>query len=538
MDTEQYYQHVLQELPATHVILQGWKQVKGGDNEWGPEDDLLWEDTWEGTKDTFREAAATTYDLHALPAFHSWKHPHTVTLQPLDHNPQRWTLEDNATTTVTIQQDLKSPTTYHLTSSDPAPYPPTSPGLHNIFAPISAELQAAKAPQQPHDEMPQAPTPPTARERLHQEPLAQPITRMELPPQHRTTPDRNGSRDLPREWEVQNSKLRWDEITLGLQAIRLHWITEPTDTWTLPADRHHPLLTVQGDATITQTEEGPHNSNPCLHSPHAPTVVVSAHDGTPGPDPVASHRHHLPRPERTHTHTHSWQDRWEDIPGDLLQEHLGLTRTHHTLHPVRGIAQAPHGIHDPGIWAYATPISPQAAEDIKATLSIQQPQTRTPHRNAQRGYTIWLAYEDHDTLNPKPGVPPLDPNTTALLQAGAAAAAQVGASETRSPQYLVEAKVAPQAKSQDKPPAPKPLHPPLKLDTAEETPNDDEAAHYIIPQATNCTKDAANVTFTRHLPLTTQVYELMAPNVPSTHQRHDEWYTKQAKGKPATTLYA
>ena len=53
----------------------------------------------------------------------------------------------------------------------------------------------------------------------------------------------------------------------------------------------------------------------------------------------------------------------------------------------------PHGIHTPGLWAYATPISGQAAQDIKATLSIQQTETQTPHRNTQRCYTIWWAYQ-------------------------------------------------------------------------------------------------------------------------------------------------
>ena len=85
---------------------------------------------------------------------------------------------------------------------------------------------------------------------------------------------------------------------------------------------------------------------------------------------MASHRHYLPRPKN---HTHSWQQRPADIRGDLLQEHLGLTCTHFNLHPVSGRAQAPESIRTPGMWAYVTPVSPQAAEDIKATLSIQQP---------------------------------------------------------------------------------------------------------------------------------------------------------------------
>ena len=164
---------------------------------------------------------------------------------------------------------------------------------------------------------------------------------------------------------------------------------------------------------------------------------------------MASHRHHLPAPNG---HTHTWQQRWEDIRGDLLQEHLGLTRTHHTLHPVRGVGEAPHGIHTPGLRAYATPINPQAAEDIRTALSIQQAQTQTPHRNTQRGYTIGRHIKTTTPSPPNKAPSPLDTNTTARLQAAAAAATEVGALETWSPHYLVETKVASHAKAQEKAP--------------------------------------------------------------------------------------
>ena len=479
MNAEQYYQSVQRDLPEDHATLQGWKQEKRYDNEWGTEEDLLWDDTWKGTADAFLEAAAETYPrppgdtrygLHALLAFHSWKHRHTVTLHPLDHNPHRWTPEDDATATITVQQSPENPEEYHITWDDPAPHPPASPTLPDVFATISAEPQEAKAPQQLDEEMPQAPSPSITQDQPRTEPLTHPITTMELPPQHRTTPDRNGFRDLPREWAVHNGTLRWDEITPGLQAIRLHSITEPTTTWALPTDRHHLLLTVQGDATITLTEGDPVTAAP-THAVHIPPQASSAPMTVhPGPTPWQAIVITYPAPN---DHTHTWQQRWEDIRGDLLQEHLGLTRTHHTLQPMRGVGQAPHGIHAPGVWAYATPINPQAAEDIKTALSIQQAQTQTPHRNTQRGYTIWWAYQDHDTLTPQPEAPPLDTNTTALLQAAAAAATHVGAPETWGPRYLVETKVAPHAKGQDKPPAPKPLHPPLKLDPTEHTPQDE-----------------------------------------------------------------
>ena len=51
----------------------------------------------------------------------------------------------------------------------------------------------------------------------------------------------------------------------------------------------------------------------------------------PGPTPWQAIVITYPTPN---DHTHTWQQRWEDIRGNLLQEHLGLTRTHHTLHPV------------------------------------------------------------------------------------------------------------------------------------------------------------------------------------------------------------
>ena len=173
MDAEQYYQSIQRHLPADHATLQGWKQENRKDNEWGTEEDLLWEDTWKGTKDTFLEAAAQTYPrppedirqgLHAFLAFHSWNHRHTITLHPLDHNPQRWTPEDDATAAITVQQSPENPEEYHITWNDPAPHPPASPTLPDVFATISAKLQEAKAPQQPDEEMPQAPSPPTTQE--------------------------------------------------------------------------------------------------------------------------------------------------------------------------------------------------------------------------------------------------------------------------------------------------------------------------------------------------------------------------------------
>ena len=97
--------------------------------------------------------------------------------------------------------------------------------------------------------------------------------------------------------------------------------------------------------------------------------------------------------------------------------------------------------------------------------------------------------------------------------------------------------MAPNAKAQDKPPTPKPLYPPLKLDPTGHTPQDEWATHNIIPHTTTRKNDAAKITVARQLPHTTQVYELTAPKVLVTRRRHDELYTIQAEGAAATTLY-
>ena len=278
MDAEQYYQCVLRELQANHATLQGGRQAKGGDNEWGPENDLLWEDTGEGMMDTFLEAAATTYPrpagdtrhgLHALLACHSLKHHQTITLHPLDHNQDRWTPEDDATTAITIQQDPENLAAIHLTWNDPAPHPPSSPTLQDVFATINAELQEGKAPQQRDDEMPQAPPSPTAQERPHQGLLAHSITKMDLPPQHRTTPDRNRFQSLPGEWANHNGTLRWDQITLatGHPPLLNHRTQQHLGTIAgpPPAPPHHPRRcrhrTIRGR---------PHNSSLCPCRPHTP----------------------------------------------------------------------------------------------------------------------------------------------------------------------------------------------------------------------------------------------------------------------------
>ena len=127
--------------------------------------------------------------------------------------------------------------------------------------------------------------------------------------------------------------------------MRLHWVNKPTDTWTLPADRHHHFLTMQGDATITPDGVDSITATP-THAAHMPPQESSAPTTVcPGPTPWQAIVITYPA---SNNHTHTWQHRWEEVRGDLLQEHVGLTRTHHTMWPVRAIVQARHGVHTPG----------------------------------------------------------------------------------------------------------------------------------------------------------------------------------------------
>ena len=175
---------------------------------------------------------------------------------------------------------------------------------------------------------------------------------------------------------------------------------------------------------------------------------------------------------------------------------------------------APQGINTPGLGAYATPISPQAV------------QTKIPHRNTQRGHTIWWADKDQDTFPPKPGALALDPDTNPLLKAATVAASKAGAPETWSPKNLVETKVATHAQGEETPPTPKRLHPSLKQDALDESKHEQWAVHYIVPLRTTRNNEAAKITVTCHLPHTTEVCEPTARNVLVTHRQNEELYTK------------
>ena len=80
----------------------------------------------------------------------------------------------------------------------------------------------------------------------------------------------------------------------------------------------------------------PHYGSPRPRRPHTPTNIIGTHDGAPGPHPMASHRHPLPRPERPHTHlaTKVGRHPWGPPPG--------TQRIHtHPPHPTPGARSRP-----------------------------------------------------------------------------------------------------------------------------------------------------------------------------------------------------
>ena len=123
--------------------------------------------------DAFLEATAKTYPrppgntrhgLHALLAFHSWKHA-----TPSPSTPSTTIHTDGylKTTPPSPSPYSKTPRAQRSTIQPGTlrhPTPPASPILPDIFAAISAELQEARARQQTDDQMPQALSPTTTKQ--------------------------------------------------------------------------------------------------------------------------------------------------------------------------------------------------------------------------------------------------------------------------------------------------------------------------------------------------------------------------------------
>ena len=306
MDAEQYYQSVQRDLPEDHATLQGWKQEKRYDNEWGTEEDLLWDDTWKGTADAFLEAAAETYPrplgdtrhgLHALLAFHSWKHRHTVTLHPLDHNPHRWTPEEDATATITVQQSPENPEEYHITWDDPAPHPPCLPHPPRCLRRHQCRAPGGQSP--PATGRRHAPGTITIN---HTRPTPH---RAPHPPHHHngappTTPHHPRPKRVSRPAAGMGGPQR--HTPMG----RNH-TGPPGHPPPLNRRAHHHLGTTDGPPPPPPHRprrchdhthgRRPRNSSPRPRRPHTPASIVGTYDGASRPHPLAGHRHHLPRPQ-------------------------------------------------------------------------------------------------------------------------------------------------------------------------------------------------------------------------------------------------
>ena len=324
-----------------------------------------------GSRNLLPPARNTRHGLHALPAFHSWKNRHTITLHPLDHNPHRWTPEADATATITIQQNPENPEEYHITRNDPAPIPPP-PQPSQTSSPPSAQNCRKRKPNnkwmkrcprhhrhQPHRKTPaQSPSPTPSPQWSSPHSTAPPQTATGFATCHGNGRSTTAHSDGTKSHQGSHHRLPLDH--------RTHHHLDTTNR-PQPPPPHCP----RGCHHHTNVGR-PYESSPHPRRSHTPATIVGTYDGTSGPQPMATIV--ITYPDHN-AHTDTWQQRWEDIRRDLLQEHLGLTRTHHNLHPVPGVDQAPHGIHTPGLCAYATPINPQAAEDITTALSIQQAQT-------------------------------------------------------------------------------------------------------------------------------------------------------------------
>ena len=122
----------------------------------------------------------------------------------------------------------------------------------------------------------------------------------------------------------------------GTPSHPLHWVTKPTDTCTLPADRHHLLLTIQGDAIITPTEGNPMTATPA-HGVHIPRQASSAPMTVrPGPTPWQAIIVTYPAPS---DHTDTWQHKFGGPPWGSPP---GTPRTHaHAPHAPTGERSSP-----------------------------------------------------------------------------------------------------------------------------------------------------------------------------------------------------
>ena len=108
----------------------------------------------------------------SVPQLETPPHHHPPPPPPQSH---QWTPEDDATAAITVQQSPENPEEYHITWNDPAPHPPASLTLPDVFGPSAQNCRRRKPhnnqtkrcprhhPHQPHKKAPaQSPSPTTS----------------------------------------------------------------------------------------------------------------------------------------------------------------------------------------------------------------------------------------------------------------------------------------------------------------------------------------------------------------------------------------
>ena len=229
---------------------------------------------------------------------------------------------------------------------------------------------------------------------------------------------------------------------------------------------------------------------------------------------MASHRHHLPRTQRPHTHLatkigrHSWGPRPgtprthahppHPPPGarssssTTRRTHLGVMGIHHTDEPTSSVGHQDRTIHQASPDPNPTPQHLTRLHHLVAISGPRRPHPPTSPAPPPR-------YQHHrpppgrgSSSHPGRGPLGLEPTIPGRDKSGTA---------RKSPRKTPSAETAP---------------------CPAQTGHDELAVQYIIPHTTNRKNDTPKITVSRHLPHTTQVYQLRAPNVLVTHRREDE----------------
>ena len=124
--------------------------------------------------------------------------------------------------------------------------------------------------------------------------------------------------------------------TAHSDGTKSHWGSRPsasTRSPTPPPPGHYRRAATTSSSPSNgmpqSTNGGRHcNSSPRPRRPHTPASIVGTYGGTSGPRPMASHRHHLPHPQRPHTHLAA------TVGGHPGKPHPRTPRAHaHPPHP-------------------------------------------------------------------------------------------------------------------------------------------------------------------------------------------------------------